>query len=643
MATFEFTSPEGKKFELEGPEGSTQEQAFQKFQEMRPELFSSKKEKPEKKSFVERFGETFQPVKAITEEGIVPQLGQYVKRKVTGEPAPKAEERPERPISTKESFNQVVNFAKQDPGAFVGTLANAIVADPELLFVPEFLPARIASAIEKTTKLGAAAAKTADAATQAAAMAAAQSAARQLNERGTVDMNVLRSEAQNAAAMGGAVRAVGETARYVAPGAKKYASEGTQDLLKQAREKGYTLPIGEMSPVGAIIDKYYQSPRRRINEEQFYKEVSAPTGTEVKEINAKTLPEIEKNLDSEIKGIMQNKSVFVPSAIKDTLETFLPYQKGRIETTIKDITNGQKISGDAWHEIRSELNKRAANARQSNPIMAQDIDNVLKTWDAYAQSSLPQQTIRDFNVWKQHYTAYKDIDTAIHANPTAYNNYLKGVLEPQELMTAIKNRRPAEAREPFATKKESINLKDKPVFIKFVPNKEGGQTIGNEYSIFPLTEDIFKQNKEAFVGKENLSLEDYKNLVAKPENQGVRPEYVVFKNVGGENKGLSRVGDKKSIEDYFNSRKQWWEDKSTRPQTVTSALASGLNLLGKEPVPTTLFGALPKVATGALAKPVQALGYTPPGQFALYYGAPFTGVAPKAGYALEKTVEQGNK
>jgi len=536
MATFEFTSPEGKKFELEGPEGSTQEQAFQKFQEMRPELFSSKKEKPEKKGFVERFGETFQPVKAITEEGIVPQLGQYVKRKVTGEPAPKTEERPERPISTKESFNQVVNFAKQDPGAFVGTLANAIVADPELLFVPEFLPARIASAIEKTTKLGAAAAKTADAATQAAAMAAAQSAARQLNERGTVDMNVLRSEAQNAAAMGGAARAVGETARYVAPGAKKYASEGTQDLLKRAREKGYTLPIGEMSPVGAIIDKYYQSPLRNINSAKFNKEITAPTGTSVSEINAKTFPAIEKNLDTEVTNALKGETIYVPSSSADILSQFLPYQKGSIQQSLSDIKNGVPLTAVQWHEIRQGLGKRRQSALSSNDgVMAEDIKNLIDGWDNIASypGNLSKKSQEAFNVWKQHYTAFKDIDDAILSNKTVYDKYLTGSVDPKDIMSSIRQRRESEARQPFGAK--------------------------------------------------------------------------------------------------------------TRAQTETAALASGLNLLGKENIPTTFFGALPKVATGALAKPVQALGYTPPGQFALYYGAPFTGVAPKAGYALEKTVEQGNK
>jgi hypothetical protein len=43
MSKFVFTSPEGKNYEMEGPPGSTKEQAFEKFKEMRPELFGSKK------------------------------------------------------------------------------------------------------------------------------------------------------------------------------------------------------------------------------------------------------------------------------------------------------------------------------------------------------------------------------------------------------------------------------------------------------------------------------------------------------------------------------------------------------------------------------------------------------------------------
>jgi hypothetical protein len=57
MPKFEFTSPEGKSYEVNGPEGSTKEQAFDKFKEMRPELFATKTEPSQTKSFLKSFAE----------------------------------------------------------------------------------------------------------------------------------------------------------------------------------------------------------------------------------------------------------------------------------------------------------------------------------------------------------------------------------------------------------------------------------------------------------------------------------------------------------------------------------------------------------------------------------------------------------
>jgi len=47
MPDFLLTSPEGKKFKVTGPEGSTPEQALAKFKQLKPELFKPKEAKPE--------------------------------------------------------------------------------------------------------------------------------------------------------------------------------------------------------------------------------------------------------------------------------------------------------------------------------------------------------------------------------------------------------------------------------------------------------------------------------------------------------------------------------------------------------------------------------------------------------------------
>jgi hypothetical protein len=467
MATFEFTSPAGKTYELEGPEGSTKEQAFEKFQEMRPELFGEKKDKSDvmsdkpkqgvsrilqesqeayKTSPAGRFKETFSPLKAITQEGMVPQLFQYGKRKLAGEAAPKAEEPEDKPVPMMQSLKDMASYARKDPGAFAGHVANAVVADPQFLLMPELLPARLVQTLGRVGKV-------ADAATTAAAQAAGQSAARQLAERGTVDMEVLRQDAKNAAATGGAIRGAGEAARAVAPGVKQYATEAMQKPFEMARNRGYTLPIGEMSPVGAIIDKYYKSPLREVNAQKFYEEVTKPTGTTITEINSKTWPDVEKNLSTQVEKVLQNETVAVPPTVNDTLKPFLPYQKGKIADTLSDIETGQALSGKQWHDIRKELGRRKTEAlKEGKAIMASDIGNVIEQWDAYGKAGLSAAAKKGFDDWKKKWTAFSDVDEAVLGNASNYQKYLKGLVEPKDIIDSILKRREAEAREPYGSK-----------------------------------------------------------------------------------------------------------------------------------------------------------------------------------------------
>jgi hypothetical protein len=70
------------------------------------------------------------------------------------------------------SLGDMVTYAKKDPGAFAGHVANAVIADPEFLLMPELLPGKLVTTMGRVGKV-------ADAATTAAAQAAGQSAARQ--------------------------------------------------------------------------------------------------------------------------------------------------------------------------------------------------------------------------------------------------------------------------------------------------------------------------------------------------------------------------------------------------------------------------------------------------------------------------------
>ena len=58
-------------------------------------------------------------------------------------------------------------------------------------------------------------------------------------------------------------------------------------------------------------------------------------------------------------------------------------------------------------------------------------------------------TCRVCNKWKSSYTAYRDIYDAVLSNKTAYDRYLKGELNPEDLMSSIRKRREGEALSPF--------------------------------------------------------------------------------------------------------------------------------------------------------------------------------------------------
>jgi hypothetical protein len=439
MPKFQFTTPQNEKYELEGPEGFTEEQALKKFQEMQPNLFKGSKPQTQKEdyNFTKRFGETFDPVKAITEEGLVPQAYGAAKKFITGEKAPKADAKPEKEMGLGESLGKLKNYAVKDPGAFTATLANALVADPELFFTPELIPARLVSAAGKAGGI----LRTADAATQAAAMAAAQSTARQLNERGTVNWNVVKQEAVTAGALGGGIRGGAEAARYVAPGVEA-AKEGTQRLVKEARAEGYTIPAGKLSPVFEIIDKYYKTPLNEKNADKFYKDLTKETGTIVSEVNPTNMLKIKDNLDVDLNNALGNQTINVPSQISGPLRQLLGYQRGSIGQALNDIDAGMPISGPVWHEIRKQLGQRISGSQ--GPQLS-DLKALQQDWDSIASQSLSSKAKADFDKWKKQYTAFSDIFDAVSSNETARNAYLNGELNPKDLFNAISQRREREA------------------------------------------------------------------------------------------------------------------------------------------------------------------------------------------------------
>ena len=148
MPVFEFKSPEGKTYQITGPEGATQEQAFQILQQQIG-AGTAQEQKP-KKSIGKEFIESFTPdkdssVQKYLSEGMLGRVGKGIGEAVARKTLSKEdyarivrqekEPKPETKQPTiAESFKQLKDFAVEHPGATVAEFIKAIPQDPELLF-----------------------------------------------------------------------------------------------------------------------------------------------------------------------------------------------------------------------------------------------------------------------------------------------------------------------------------------------------------------------------------------------------------------------------------------------------------------------------------------------------------------------------
>ena len=371
-----------------------------------------KPEKKEEKGFFKEFGETFHPVKAITEEGIVPQAYQYAKRQFTKEPAPKAEEKPEKPLSFTDTFKQIKSFATSNPGAFAGTLANAIVADPEFLFMPEFIPAKVISAAEKFSKLGAGALKTADVAAQSGAAAAAQSIVKQLNETNSVDMNRVRQEAKNAAMFAGIPYGAAKAVKGAAKGGAEAVIGQTQphitDLAKKAESMGFELEPAQLRADKPIGSPGFTKESKAKNEELATRFASKETGKETNNITPAFINERKKALGKEYDHIfgrnisIDSQSVSEFAKMRNFEISVSPAGNRKITSSANNLINRWK------EEYANQLQKTIINnvkrtIKKQGRGGVEPIVRLKKDWPSIRNSDAPNAP-----VWA------KDVEAVVH-------------------------------------------------------------------------------------------------------------------------------------------------------------------------------------------------------------------------------------
>jgi hypothetical protein len=277
-------------------------------------------------------------------------------------------------------------------------------------------------------------------------------------ERETEDTADFVGEKIKQAAIGGAfsmapqgiIEGVG---KYIFPGSMLKATDATKKAIDEAVKKGYTLPISEITDSAALqtLDRLFDSPLVSRNAPIFAERINKLMGASGREISPDTFQKTSRALSNEIIRLTRNKQIDLGSITPqlrqiygDTLQAIPELEPKKLQKILDGLgySGAQKatIDGTTWHETR-QLLQRNAQSLLGQPGF-QQARALVKAWDDAAFNSIPDPSWKGaFSNWKGKYTVFSDVEAAVNANPTARSNFVKGVLDPEDLRNAIAQRR----------------------------------------------------------------------------------------------------------------------------------------------------------------------------------------------------------
>ena len=296
---------------------------------------------------------------------------------------------------------------------------------------------------------------------KAGALGGAVTAATTPVERETEGAGDFAAEKIKQAAIGGAfsmapqgiIEGVG---KYLFPGSMLKATESTKKAVDEALKKGYTLPISEITDSAVLnsLDRLFDSPLVARNAPIFAERINKLMGASGREIGPENFEKISRGLSNEIIRLTRNKQIDLASITPqlrklyaDTFQAIPDLEPKKLQKILDGLgsSSAQKVTldGTTWHETR-QLLQRNAESLIGKPEY-QQASELVKAWDNAAFNSIPDPSWKGaFSNWKGKYTVFSDVEAAINSNPTARSNFLKGVLDPEDLRNAIALRREKE-------------------------------------------------------------------------------------------------------------------------------------------------------------------------------------------------------
>lgn len=293
---------------------------------------------------------------------------------------------------------------------------------------------------------------------KAGALGGAVTAATTPVEKETESTSDFAAEKIKQAAIGGAFSMAPQgiiegAGKYLFPGSMLKATDDAKKAIEEAQKRGFTLPISEITDSAALqtLDRLFDSPLVARNAPLFAERINKLMGASGREIGPTSFEKTSRALSNEIIRLTRNKQIdlgtITPQLRKlyaDTFQAIPDLEPKKLQKILDGLgyTSAQKVTldGTTWHETRQLLQSNAQSLiGMPGYKQAQDL---VKAWDNAAFNSIPDPSWKGaFSNWKSKYTVFSDVEAAILSNPTARSNFLKGVLDPEDLRNAIALRR----------------------------------------------------------------------------------------------------------------------------------------------------------------------------------------------------------
>lgn len=245
--------------------------------------------------------------------------------------------------------------------------------------------------------------------------------------------------------------------KYFFPGTRAEMTPDKQQAIDFARQRGYTVPISELTENAAIntLDRVFDNPLVQRNAPVFARQINSLMGFSGDTLGPDAMRKASQSLSQTASRLMSGKQIDLgqkfsaqsQNLLDQTLKGVPAVEPRQVQAILESAqkAGGTTIDGTTWHKTRQLLNDQYVSLLGRNSPDAPLMRQLINEWDEAAFASIKDQGWRSaFELWKTRWTVFADVSEAVNLNQAARQNFVKGVLDPVDLMNVTAAKRPGE-------------------------------------------------------------------------------------------------------------------------------------------------------------------------------------------------------